>query len=220
VDAARGTYFPAGDACVDIIAPSVKDAARMFAGLVFTSGGVTSGDGAFYFFHINLDGTAGVTRISRDGWLQPVPARKFAGIKPGSGVANTLRVVWSGPPFKGLKDPVDPSVSFFINDQLFTEFKVSPNSDRLIGLVVQSEGNTYQFNKLEVTSLAKLNGLTAAKMPSIAASGDSSVASGQMPRNNALRPGSDPWRPAPWRKDVLAIQNRLNHGVECGRFTG
>jgi hypothetical protein len=142
----EGSFFPAADACVEIAAPSVRDPAGIWAGLLFETT-----DGAWYIPRIHLDGTASVARVTGDGWLTPVPPRKFAGIKPGANVANTLRVVWKAPPPRGSTAPADPAVAIFINDQPFITFKATPNANRKLGLAVQSDGNTYQFGNLAVT---------------------------------------------------------------------
>jgi len=89
--------------------------------------------------------------VTGDGWLNPVPARKFDGIKSGSNAVNVLRVAWKGPPAKGSKDPADPTVAMFINDKPFINFKMNPNANRQFGLAIGSEGNTYQFSNLAIT---------------------------------------------------------------------
>jgi hypothetical protein len=142
----EGAFFPAADACVEISAPSVRDPANIWAGLAFETA-----DGALNVVRLNLDGTAAVSRVTGAGWLSPVPARKFAGLKPGPNVVNKLRVVWKGPPARDSKEPADPAVQIFINDQSFITFKATPNADRKIGFAVQSDGNTYQLSNLAVT---------------------------------------------------------------------
>jgi hypothetical protein len=142
----EGDFYPAADACVTITSPSVRDPAGLWAGLL-----LTLGDGSWLMPRIFLDGTAGVTRLSGPGWLNPVPPRKFAGVKTGANAANTIRIVWSGPPAQNSKAPANQDVSFFINDQSFIKFKAAPNADRKIGLVAVSEGNTFQFSNLAIT---------------------------------------------------------------------
>jgi hypothetical protein len=141
----QGSFFADGDACVTITSPSVRSPTDISAGIA-----LTADDGSIYFPSINLDGTAGVSRLTGAGWLNPVPARKFAGIKGGA-AANTLRVVWKGPPPQGSKNPADPTVQIFINDKPFINFKMNPNADRKFGLYAQTEGNTYQFSDLAIT---------------------------------------------------------------------
>jgi hypothetical protein len=143
----QGDFFAAGDACVTIKNPAaVRDPSGIWAGMV-----LQAGDGAWYMPSLNLDGTAGVTRVTGDGWLNPVPARKFGEIKSGPNAANVLRVVWKAPPPKGSNNPPDPTVAIFINDKPFFNFKMTPNSNRQFGLAVGSEGNVYQFTDLAIT---------------------------------------------------------------------
>jgi hypothetical protein len=142
----EGDFFPAGDLCITITGPTVRDPTNRFAGIL-----LQAADGAWYMPSLYLDGTAGVSRLNPDGWLNPVPPRKFAGIKTGTNAANVLRVVWKAPPARGSKDAPDPTVSVFINDRHFVNFKMPPNSNRQIGLAVGSEGDVYQFSDLSVT---------------------------------------------------------------------
>jgi hypothetical protein len=143
----QGNFFPAGDACVTITSPpAVRDPSNIWAGIV-----LQAEDGAWYIPTINLDGTAEVARVTGAGWLSPVPARKFDGIKSGPNAANVLRVVWKAPPARGSKDPADPTVAISINDKPFINFKMAPNANRQIGLAIGSQGNTYQFSDLAIT---------------------------------------------------------------------
>jgi hypothetical protein len=142
----QGDFYPAGDACVTITNPGpVRDPSGIWAGMT-----LQAEDGSLYFPQINLDGTAGVQRLSTD-WLNPVPPRKFAAIKTAPNAVNVLRVVWKAPPPRGSNTPPDPSVTMFINDQQFITFKAQPNANRLFGLAAATEGNTYQFTNLAIT---------------------------------------------------------------------
>ena len=138
----NGSFFPAADACVTITMPSVRNPENVWGGLMFFAG-------ASYIAYITPDGKAGVSRVDKGGWLNPVPARPFAAIKQGA--PNTLRVVWSAPQPDNSAKPSDPSVTIYINDQQFIKFKVKPNNDRQIGLAVQSEGNNIEFANIDVT---------------------------------------------------------------------
>jgi hypothetical protein len=141
----QGQDFPGADACVEMITPAVKDPAGVFGGLSFWGGG------KWNIVYVAPDGTAGVTAFNNSGWTNPVPNRKFDGVKTGANAVNTIRVTWKAPPAQGAKDPADPNVTVFINDKQFIKFKVQPNGDRSVGLYVQSEGATYQFKNLNIT---------------------------------------------------------------------
>jgi hypothetical protein len=142
----QGDFYPSGDACVTITNPGpARDPSNIWAGMV-----LQVADGSWYFPMINLDGTAGVQRLSID-WLNPVPPRKFAAIRTGPNAVNVLRVVWKAPPRTGSSTPPDPTVTMFINDQQFISFKINPNANRLFGLAAGTEGNTYQFSDLAIT---------------------------------------------------------------------
>ncbi len=140
-----GSFFPGADACVDITAPTVRNPSAIQAGLGFWAGDSS------YFMAIRPDGTAAVHRLTSDGWLHPVPSRKFDGIKSGPNAVNSLRVVWNAPPPRGSTAAPDPTVQFFINERPFIKFKAIPNSNRQLELYVESEGAAYQFSKLVVT---------------------------------------------------------------------
>jgi hypothetical protein len=142
----EGSFFGAADACVDVSFPSVRDPATLLAGL-----GFSGADGSYFFSMITADGMASVSRLTGDGWLNPVPRRKSTAIKTAAGAVNTLRVVWQAPPPRGSTTAPDPTVQFFINDQLFIKFKATPNSNRKLFLYGETEGAQFQFNKLIVT---------------------------------------------------------------------
>lgn len=138
----QGSYFPGGDACVDIVAPTGDNT---WAGLDIHS------DGVEYIPHITGDGKAGVTRLDKNGWLSPVPDRPFAAIKTEAGAVNNLRVVWSAPQPDNSQTPSDPTVQVFINDEPFIKFKIKPTDNRLLGFAIQTEGSETQFSNLIVT---------------------------------------------------------------------
>jgi hypothetical protein len=143
----QGDFYPAGDACVTMTNPGpVRDPSNIWAGMI-----LQASDGAWYIPAINYDGTAGVYRYTNDGWLYPVPSRKFDAVKGGANAVNVLRVVWKAPPPKGSNNPPDPVVTIFINDKQFITFKMTPNSNRQFGFGVQSGGNTYQLSNLSIT---------------------------------------------------------------------
>ncbi len=138
----QGQFFPGADACVDIVAPTGDN---VWAGLDLNS------DSVDYIPYITGDGKAGVSRLDKSGWLNPVPVRPFAAIKTGPGAVNTLRVVWAAPQPENSQKPSDPIVQVFINDQPFAKFKAKPSAGRIIGLAIQTEGSTAEFSNLIVT---------------------------------------------------------------------
>jgi hypothetical protein len=143
----QGAFFGAGDACVTITGPgAVRDPTDIWAGVV-----LQAADGTWYIPSVNLDGTVGVYAVNANGWLSPVPPRKFDGLKTGPNAANVLRVVWKAPPPQGSTTPADPTVAMFINDKPFINFKMTPNGNRMFGLAAQTQGNSYQFTNLAIT---------------------------------------------------------------------
>jgi hypothetical protein len=141
----RGQNFPGADVCIDIIAPSGKPSADIQAGL-----GLSTRKGWNYVY-VATDGSAGVDSLQSGDWVSPVPNRKFDGIKTIPGAVNQLRVTWKAAPPSNSKDAPDPTVTIFINDKQFIKYKVTPNSDRSIGIYVSSGGAVYQFKNLVVT---------------------------------------------------------------------
>jgi len=141
-----GDNFPGADACVDVVFPTIKPAPDNYGGLAFFGGG------KWNIVYVATDGTAGVSGLNNSGWTNPVPQRKFDGVKTGPNAANTIRVTWKAPPPSNAKSAPDPTVTVFINDKQFIKFKVTPNDDRQLAIYVQSEGAVYQFKNLVVTS--------------------------------------------------------------------
>jgi hypothetical protein len=143
----QGQNFPAADACVDMISPVSKNA-DVLGGLFFATA-----DGKYNIAWVSVaGGTAGVTGLSSSGWTNPVPGRKFDGIKTAPNAVNTIRLTWKGPPPPNSQTAPDPTVTMYVNDKQFIKFKAPPNADRLIGLYAQSEGGTFQFKNLSVTN--------------------------------------------------------------------
>ena len=138
----EGDFFPAADACIDITIPDVRDPSNVWAGLFFSDASY-----AEYIVYLTPDGKAGVFKLTNAGWLSPVPAKAFDSVKAGE--ANTLRVVWSGPPTGTA--PADSTVQVFINDQPAFKFKVKPNDNRQIGLAGQTQGDTIELTNLSIT---------------------------------------------------------------------
>src|SRR6202035_853941 len=63
----NGTFFPDADFCADVILPQVDDPSSKSAGILLYAGG------PWYIAHITLDGQAGVSELTPDGWLSPIP---------------------------------------------------------------------------------------------------------------------------------------------------
>ena len=141
----QGMNFPAADACVDIVSPTTPVKAVTSAGL-----GIWTGRGWNYIY-INSDGTAGVTGLQDNNWVNPVPVRKFDGIKTGPGAVNTLRLVWSAPPAANATAAPNPYVQIFINDKSFIKYKAIQNADRAISVYADTEGSQYLFKNLVIT---------------------------------------------------------------------
>jgi hypothetical protein len=138
----EGDFFPAADACVDITMPDVRDPSNVWAGLTFLDATYAN-----WIVYLTPDGQAGAKKLTNDGWLNPVKAKAYDSIKQGE--ANTLRLVWSGPPTGTAA--ADPTVQVFINDQPAFKFKVKPNANRQIGLIAATEGDTFEFSNLSIT---------------------------------------------------------------------
>jgi hypothetical protein len=135
----EGFFVNSGDACVDVVAPTVKDPTMGgVGGIMF---GFTGGSD-FYAFVMRQDGNAGIFRLQSGGWLTPVPLRAAQGVKTGAGVVNTMRVTWKG-----------TDGAAYINDQLFTNFKIQPFTNGTFGLYSEPEGNVYQFSNVKVTNV-------------------------------------------------------------------
>jgi hypothetical protein len=88
----QGQNFPGADACIDIIALAGKPSPDVKGGLGFWTGK------AWHLVSIATDGTAGVEGLQDNNWVNPVPQRKFDGIKSTPNAVNTLRVTWKAPP--------------------------------------------------------------------------------------------------------------------------
>ena len=132
----EGSFFPTGDFCVDVVASDVKDQTSIIAGIAF----LEKDSSNMYVFAIRPDGAAMIIRRQNDGWLHPVPVKKFDGVKSGPNVVNTLRLT--------LKDG---SATAYVNDKLFSTFKVVAEPNGKLGLYVEAEGTTYNFMKLRIT---------------------------------------------------------------------
>jgi hypothetical protein len=134
----QGFFLDSGDACVDVVAPTVKDPSTTVGGIMF---GRTDDDN-FYAFVVRSDGRAAIFRRQNGGWLTPVPMRSAQNAKVGPNAANTLRVTWKG-----------TEGTAYVNDQQFIAFKIEPFKNGTFGLYCEPEGNVYQFGKVTVTNV-------------------------------------------------------------------
>jgi hypothetical protein len=141
----QGMNFPGADACIDIVSPPTPSKTVTQAGL-----GLWTAKG-WNFIYISSDGTAGVTGLQDNNWINPVPARKFDGIKTGANAVNQLRLVWSAPPADNSTAAPNPYVQIFINDKSFIKYKTVQNTDRSLSIYADTEGAQYQFKNLNVT---------------------------------------------------------------------
>jgi len=133
----EGDFFPSADLCIDISLPNVKDPEEVFAGVSFTTSNGT------YYYGIRPDGQAGVLRYA-GGWLRPVAPRKVDALRTGPNVTNTIRIVWKAD---------DPTVSTFINDRPFVNFKANEaNKNRKIGIYAETEGAVFLYSNLKVST--------------------------------------------------------------------
>jgi hypothetical protein len=131
-----GFFMDSGDACVDMVAPEVKDPQKILGGILF---GLTQT--SFFGFVLRADGFAAVIRKEDGGWLFPVQMKKAGGAKPGANVSNTLRVTWK-----------DAAAQTYINDQPFATIRIiRPIRNGKVGVYAEPEGETYQFTNFKVT---------------------------------------------------------------------
>lgn len=145
----QGQNFPGADTCIDIIFPA---GAKPSADSEIKGGlGLWTGK-AWHFVAIAIDGTARVEGLQDRKWVNPVPTRKFAGIKTEPNAVNQLRVTWKAPPAGNSAVAPDPTVTIYINDKQFIKYKTPPNVDRSIGLYTDSNGAVFQFKNLVVTA--------------------------------------------------------------------
>ena len=131
----QGFFVDSADACVDVIAPDVKDPGSILGGLMF--GGVGTD---FYAFLLRPNGNAAVFRNQNGGWLTPVAEKKADGAKTGANVTNTLRVTWK-----------NGTAQTYVNDKPFATMKTLPIVNGKFGLYSEPEGNVYQFTNVKIT---------------------------------------------------------------------
>jgi len=136
----QGDVFAEGDICVDVKGPDGvgKDPGSVAAGIALT------GANKNYFFVVLADGSASIWGLASGQWIYPAGQnpRKDAAIKAGANAENNIRVVFQS---KG-------GATMYVNDKSIVTFKNFPAANNhLIGLFVQSDGNTYEFSKLQMT---------------------------------------------------------------------
>jgi len=138
-------FFPDADVCVDVVWPQVDDPSNKWAGIMFDQS--TKEEGwTRYLAVINFDGTVVVHQVNKDGWLEPIPAGEFEGLKTEQGAVNTVRLVWKS---------TEPTISFYINDKLVGTFDATQSTGRKIGLVFNTDGTppdlAIEFHNVLVT---------------------------------------------------------------------
>jgi hypothetical protein len=135
----KGSFFGDGDACIDITMPKQpkeEEGGSVLGGLVLRGAG-----GDMNIFNISLDGKANVSKLTSDGWLQPVPAEPSDFLNPGPGAKNNLRVTWTS---------TAPAVTIYLNGKQWKTARIPPNRDRMIGFMVDSQ-SPIAFNNLVIT---------------------------------------------------------------------
>lgn len=140
----NGRFFPEADVCIDVTLP--QKAEYMGAGITFTA---EPEQGQYYFAFVDLEGQAGISLSTADGWLNPLPAAKFDGVNTKPGATNTIRLTWKGPTSPA---PENSSVSFYVNDKLVDTIDLPPFKGRKVGILVDGAGNsTVEFSKFLAT---------------------------------------------------------------------
>ncbi|MEA2903710.1 MAG: hypothetical protein QOI12_1097 [Alphaproteobacteria bacterium] len=132
----EGEFFDAGDGCIDVTFP---DGGRQIPGIGGFAFGITDKDN-FYAMFVNADGVAGILRLSKGKWLQPVPARKSDALKTGAGATNTLRITLKG-----------TAATTYINDKPFAQINVPTIAGTKMGMYAEPEGLVWQFDNVKIT---------------------------------------------------------------------
>ena len=123
-------YFPDADFCVDVVWPKVDDTENKYFGIMIQQ--TTKEEGWTYLMAtINLDGTAVVHQVTKDGWLEPIPAGEIEGLKTEPGAVNTLRLVWKS---------TEPTMSYYVNNKLVGTFDATQATGRKISLFFDTNG--------------------------------------------------------------------------------
>lgn len=137
-------YFPDADFCVDVVWPKVDDPENKWFGIMFEQ--TTKEEGwAYLMAAVNLDGTVVVHQVTKDGWLEPIPAGEVEGLKTEPGAVNTLRLVWKS---------TEPTISYYVNNKLVGTFDATQSTGRKISLFFNTNGApdlAIEFHNVVVT---------------------------------------------------------------------
>jgi hypothetical protein len=138
-------FVDSGDACVDVLSPTVAAPVQAAAGLIFGA----DQTGNFYVFAVEEDGQAAVLQNQNGTWVYPVAWRAAPALTSGGNVTNTLRVTWKG-----------TSASAYINGQPFVTFDIPASKNTTFGIWCEGDPGTnptagaiYQFSNLKVTNV-------------------------------------------------------------------
>ena len=106
----KADVYDQADICVDLKVADPKEAS--IGGIMFAVEDTNN----FYTFWISpMAQTAGVIRMSKGKWLDPVSARKFDGVNNQAGASNTIRLTLNG-----------PRATAYVNDKKFIDFRINP----------------------------------------------------------------------------------------------
>ena len=140
----KGDAYDKADICVDTIVPNVSDPNNQgVPSLIFEGQGYDD----FYAFYVSpAFGTASISRLLKNKWLQPIPARKVDGLVTKAGGTNTLRLTLNG-----------AHATAYVNDNKIVDFLINASEGGgLIGLEVDGGATapvTWNFKNFKVTDL-------------------------------------------------------------------
>jgi hypothetical protein len=140
----KGDAYDKADICVDTIVPNVSDPTNQGTpSLIFEGQGYDD----FYAFYVSpANGIAMISRLLKNKWFQPIPARKVDGLVTKAGGTNTLRLTLNG-----------AHATAYIDDKKFVDFLINASEGGgLIGLEVDGGATapvTWNFKNFKVTDL-------------------------------------------------------------------